>query len=440
MKTNHILYLLFVMIMAMSGCSKDHQLEPEPPFNPAPSDTITPVDSTSTDTIPVLVPDTLPVPAYSVSPNVVYPSTTGVVNTIMLNWIKDTIKKVSGDTNYATLQATYETPDQSGAMVKASAIITVPKTDSIKRVYLVNHGTQIGSLMVPSSGVFIEESIASTGALCIFPDYIGLGLSSTHPELYLNAKVHGSTSTDALLVLLDYAKQAKLPLAEDFETYIVGYSQGGAVSLATLRHIQQMPEGQQKLLHLKKVFCGDGPYDLRGTFESYMDDYKAGKKMGLATVIPMVLTTMFHSYPEELKDVNYKDLFTLKAWLTGVPKAIYDNKENLADVMLLWMNYDLDDVLNVKYVEEHPKEFELLLELMERQDLTKGWELKYPTHFIHANPDPVVPFSNYEAVEKNLKNEMFEGEVVDPGEGNGPLLQHGVVMVTFLEKIMNGDF
>lgn len=358
-------------------------------------------------------------------------------NSDILEWIQNTIAQ-SKKNAYTKVKVEYETLDESNNPVMVSALITYPDQPTDK-LYLVNHGTHMGNLMVPTSGIFIEESIASSGAVCIFPDYIGLGSSSDHPELYLNAEVHGRTSTDALLVLLDYAKKMNLML-DNFGTYIVGYSQGGAVSLATLRHIQRMPETQQKLLHIKKVYCGDGPYDLRKTFEAYMDDYKQGKSMGLPAVIPMVLSSMFHSYPEETASISYKDLFTTKAWLTGVPKAVYDNKANVIDVMLLWRNFDLGDVLDMRYIDLHQAEFSLLLSLMERQNLTKGWELKYPTRFLHGSNDAVVPFSNYEAAEQNLKNEMFEGEVIDVNENSSPMRQHGAGMTLFIQNVVDGTF
>lgn len=383
----------------------------------------------------------LPVPPYEEASGYQSPGA-GVGNLDIMKWIKGTIGELSKGKNYSKVGIEYETLDQDSLPVKVSAVITIPNNvETIDRVYLVNHGTHMGNLMVPSSGIFIEESIASSGALCIFPDYIGLGSSKmSHCELYLNAAVHARTSIDALLVLLDYAKQKNLNLSEDFGTYIMGYSQGGAVSLATLRGIQQMPEAQQKLLHLKKVYCGDGPYDLRRTFETYMSDYEQGKPMGLPAVIPMVLSSMFHSYAEETKNINYKDLFTLKAWLTGVPKAIYDNDASVIDVVALWKNFDLGDVLNMKYINAHPDEFNLLLSLMERQNLTTGWELKYPVHFLHSDPDAVVPFANYEAAEQGLKNEFFEGEVVAGDPTAAPLLQHGTGMKVFIANATDNSF
>lgn len=422
MKQSKILVLLASLALMMSACSTENSTAEE-----------------DIDILPeVTIPSVLPVPTYEVTA----PSNGllfGNDNENILNWIKKIVSSTSKNKDYKKIQLTYQTLDQNNKPVKVSAIVTYPEGKAINRVYLVNHGTHLGNLMIPSNGIFIEESIASSGAICIFPDYIGLGDSEKHAELYLNAEVQGRTSTDALLVLLDYAKRKEL-IGNDFETYIMGYSQGGAASLATLRYIQSMPEAQQQELHLKKVYCGDGPYDLRGTFETYMSDYKQGKGMGLPAVIPMVLSSMFHSYAEETKDISYKDLFTTKAWLSGVPKAIYDNNASVLDVVALWMNFNLDDVLDMKYLNSHPEVLELMFELMDRQNLTKGWELKYPTHFIHANPDAVVPFSNYEAAEKGLKNEFFEGEVVEGNSDEAPLKQHGTCMSLFIKNATDGNF
>ena len=63
---------------------------------------------------------------------------------------------------------------------------------------LINHGTQIGAMMIPSNYTSVESVMAATGSLCILPDYIGLGSTSNHPDLYLNSEVHGRTSVDHL--------------------------------------------------------------------------------------------------------------------------------------------------------------------------------------------------------------------------------------------------
>lgn len=113
---------------------------------------------------------------------------------------------------YKTVHVTYQTLDEANKPVTASALIVYPLFKKIKNVMLINHGTQIGAMMIPSNYTSVEAVMAATGSLCILPDYIGLGSSSNHPDLYLNSEVHGRTSVDALLTLLDYAKQKNLSL------------------------------------------------------------------------------------------------------------------------------------------------------------------------------------------------------------------------------------
>lgn len=51
--------------------------------------------------------------------------------------------------------------------------------------------------------------------------------------------------------------------------------------------------------------------------------------MGLGAVIPLVINSMFNSYPSEVADMNYEDFFTPWALSTGVPQHIRANREGL---------------------------------------------------------------------------------------------------------------
>jgi len=340
---------------------------------------------------------------------------------------------------YKTVKVTYETLDQDNKPVQASALIVYPLLKKITEVMLINHGTQIGIAMIPTKYTSVEAIMAATGALCILPDYIGLGTTSDHPDLYLNHEVHGRTSVDALLALLDYAKAKKLNLDSNYKSYILGYSQGGSVSLASLRRVQQLDPATQARLHLQKVFCGDGPYDLRRTFETYVEEMNEGKDMALGTVAPLVLNSMFNSYPSEVTDINYEDFFTEWALSTGVPQAIKANKETVIDMMLKFNGAKLDKILDFDYFEANPEHLERLLSLMDRQNLCRGWEPQYRLKLLHCNPDGVVPFSNFEEASVELANEYLETEVVNISESMPALLQHIYGMLVMIEEVLGGE-
>lgn len=372
----------------------------------------------------------------------------GQVDAAQLNELKTTCKQSFAELEdngegtrgivpaiYKSVHVTYETLDEANKPVTASALIVYPLFKKIKNVMLINHGTQIGSFMIPSNYTSVEAVMAATGSLCILPDYIGLGSTSDHPDLYLNSEVHGRTSVDALLTLLDYAEQKNISLDCNYDTYILGYSQGGAVSLASLRRVQQLDAATQSRLHLKKVYCGDGPYDLRLTFETYLSDLENGKDMALGSVIPTVINSMFNSYPEEMAGINYEDFFTAWALKTGVPQAIRQNKEGIADMIIKWNGASLDKILNFDYFEAHPEHLNRLLQMMDRQNLCTGWMPKYPLKLIHSNPDGVVPFANFEEAYANLKNEYMEEPTIITPKVTNALLQHINGMLVMIDEV-----
>lgn len=339
---------------------------------------------------------------------------------------------------YKTVRVEYKTTDQDMKPVTASALIVYPLLKKINKVMLLNHGTQIGFMMVPTSFTSVEGIMAATGALCIMPDYIGLGSSNKHPDLYLNHDVHGRTSVDALLTLLDYAKLKRLPLSSDYKSYVLGYSQGGSVSLATLREIQRRSKTTQKRINLAQVVCGDGPYDLRLTFETYMKDFEEGKQMGLGAVIPLVINSMFNSYPQEVAHLRYENFFTKEVLRTGVPQAIRANREGVIDMMLKLAGWKLDKILNLQYVQENPEALELILSLMDRQNLCKGWKPQYNVKLMHCNPDGVVPFTNFIEASECLNNKYLQTEEVKINTKviKDPLLQHIYGMLVMMTEIL----
>ena len=164
--------------------------------------------------------------------------------------------------------------------------------------------------------------------------------------------------------------------------------------------------------------------------------------MGLGSVIPLVINSMFNSYPSEVTDMRYEDFFTPWALSTVVPQAVKNNSENVIDMMLKFNGKSLGDILNMEYITEHPDHLAKLLELMDRQNLCHGWQPQYSLKLLHANPDGVVPFSNFEEAVAGLSNNYVETKVINNNSIllSDPLLQHISGMVVMLEEILSGRF
>jgi len=319
------------------------------------------------------------------------------------------IEKAEKSGIYRTAVINYTTKDELDKDIRASAVVIYSAQKEIDKVMLVNPVTRMGKFSSPSEYSNIEMALAATGALCVFPDYIGSGASSNHCDLYLNAKVEGRTTADALLALFSYANYKNLPLTEDFKTYITGYSQGGAVTLATLRDIQTLSTSQQKSLQIARVICAGGPYDLCTTYESYVEKDKQDKTIGMGSLIPLVISSMFHSYPEEFAGYDYEKVFTEYALSTGVPQVIYQNTATFEDVALKLRDKKLSEIMDMDYLSGEGAQLQnLLITAMDRQNLCREWEPQYPLKFFHCNPDDVVTFKNLEEAYKALRNEFVE--------------------------------
>ena len=147
--------------------------------------------------------------------------------------------------------------------------------------------------------------------IVIAPDYEGYGGTKDVPHPYLSQRVTAQQMIDGVKYgLALYQKVAKesqtlLPMKSDWRSFCMGYSQGGAVSLATHREIEE--QGLADELHFQGSICGDGPYDLVSTMRYYLEDdgtsygVETSHRKGLATipaVVPLILKGMVETHPD----------------------------------------------------------------------------------------------------------------------------------------------
>ena len=174
------------------------------------------------------------------------------------------------------------------------------KTDSIESLHIFCHITITADYERPSTtdGFSKEQGLlqilpgreygdASTGGtanyvshcIIIAPDYEGYGITKDVPHPYLSERLTAQQVIDGVNYGLElYKKEAAkktadnplLPMKSDWRSFCMGYSQGGAVSLATHRLIEE--EGLSDELHFQGSICGDGPYNLVNTLRFYLVD------------------------------------------------------------------------------------------------------------------------------------------------------------------------
>ncbi|MCX7797214.1 MAG: lipase family protein [Melioribacter sp.] len=134
---------------------------------------------------------------------------------------------------------TYTTKNYDGRLIEATGALFVPKKINNLPLLSIQHGTQTKKNNVASQNPYyaIEGFIgALLGYYTLVPDYIGLGDSKEiHPYH------HANSSANAVIDLIRAARKAaeNLTVKLNGEVFLIGYSEGGFVTLAAQREIEK---------------------------------------------------------------------------------------------------------------------------------------------------------------------------------------------------------
>lgn len=105
------------------------------------------------------------------------------------------------------------------------------------------------------------------------------------------------------------------------------------MALATQRFIEQ--NGLTDELQLAGSVCGDGPYDLMSTLMYYVGQYKAGKKLNMPVVMPLILKGMCDSNPY-MTDHQVSDYIKPQFLETGILDWLNEKNKTTDDITDAW--------------------------------------------------------------------------------------------------------
>ena len=370
----------------------------------------------------------------------------------------------------------YPTVDENGKPITLSSVLTAwlpTESDSastIKSLIIACHITIASDIECPS---MLKATSAITDSRCIslipssatipalrqsviiMPDYQGYGVSKQRIHPYMSQELTARQVADAVkygLMLYDDLEKA-LPFTQDWKSFCIGFSQGGAVALATHRYIEQHSLDDE--LHFVGSFCGDGPYDLLETLRYYvMDDgYSNGVQtthtkgtISMPVVLPLLVKGMIDSNPD-MKGHNYSDYFSKQFLDTGIMDWFSEKQKNTNQIAEAFYNmcekgltakdgtYYTPEQMQSLFL-DHSKskalvettysvqadiskmikedlfeylsdpsayntghhftgdKFEDLMASLESNSIIKGWEPSHKIILLHSKYDTVVPYGN----------------------------------------------
>jgi alpha-beta hydrolase superfamily lysophospholipase len=150
-----------------------------------------------------------------------------------------------------------------GQLIQVSGLLGVPlHTPAAPALLSAQHGTMFRQADAPSNfpAAFTGfELFASAGFITVIPDFIGLGVSQQFAQPYYDKATSAATVVDMLKAARYYLQQQQIAFNKNL--FLVGYSEGGYVTMAAQQEIET---NTQSGLVLTAAAEGAGGYDLTG--------------------------------------------------------------------------------------------------------------------------------------------------------------------------------
>lgn len=151
-----------------------------------------------------------------------------------------------------------------GKEVNASGLLGIPKnTPTAPSIISAQHGTIFVDEAAPTNMNNNQEAfsghvlLASAGFITVVPDYIGYGDTKDLQHPYYDQEYAASAVVDMLKATKAYL--AKEKIASSNRLFLTGYSEGGYITMAAQKEIENNPAHG---LTLTAVSAGAGAYDL----------------------------------------------------------------------------------------------------------------------------------------------------------------------------------
>lgn len=285
---------------------------------------------------------------------------------------------------------TYLSVDQNGNPIRLSGRIILPKNKKPNRIMVVSHFTIGSNEEAPSQSFPLEGILASRGLAVIVPDYIGYGVTADYVHPYLCSDVTATNVLDMYQACLPFLKLIDKMPAHD-EVILMGYSQGGATTMAVARKVEyEHPE-----IKLKLILAGGGPYDICVTYDKMIEndftDYPCA--------IPMIIQGMNVGHNLGL---DYSEFFQKKT-LDNMDEWINSKCYTMAEITMLMGTKRLSEIMTQEACNKVSDGMTDLYTAMLDNSISTGYYPSAPLYLFHSIDDNVVPFENAEVLASTIQ-------------------------------------
>ncbi|NTV48019.1 MAG: hypothetical protein HGB32_14310 [Geobacteraceae bacterium] len=200
---------------------------------------------------------------------------------------------------------TYQSVGADGLQHTMTGLLILPRAIFGARpsvpILMYQHGTEPFRLYSPSQyllhmdrpadypEVMVAAAFAASGYAVAMADYEGLG-DNTNPQPYVNGTVLARQVIDMLRASRDRIATASSPCSWNNQLLLIGYSEGGYVTMTTTRELQLRNATEFTVTAAAAL---SGPHDLSGTMRTLMLSDNTSKA---PYFLPFLITGYDYSY------------------------------------------------------------------------------------------------------------------------------------------------
>ncbi len=264
----------------------------------------------------------------------------------------------------ASYRLVYRTLDGQGRELSASGLISVPvkPAGAASPIISYQHGTIFSDGEAPSNHAKGDEAaviMASLGYIVVASDYVGFGTAKGTEHPYLLAKPSAASVLDLLAAARVWRRTNQV--VDNGQLFLVGYSEGGYVTMAAHRAMQT--EQTADLPGLVLSVPGGGPYNVNATLDELLRRVRADYPVLGALINPGLLRHLGSSVRNEVRRALLRLLIPDDSDVTYQSAFIDD--------------YLADDVAAI-----------------DRDSNVHDWQPQVPVYLYHGRDDQTVPYAS----------------------------------------------
>ena len=293
---------------------------------------------------------------------------------------------------------TYPSIDGNWDTITLSGKVMLPAQGKPKRMILVSHYTVCSNGEAPSNCFSLEGVLVKLGYGLIIPDYIGYGVTSNMVHPYLVMDLTARNVLDMYLAVRPWLKAVGMEPEYD-DIYLMGYSQGGATTMAVERLIETEynPYMVDDVVNIHRVFAGGGPYDVKATYERFVTTDTAGYPVA----VPLVLQGMILG-----NELNMKVTDMMQPWLyEHMDEWVNSKKYTSAQINKLIGTKVTHELLTQEAMDQKSEKVaELYKAMTENSIIAQNWEPLSSVYIMHSIDDETVPYTNAVRAKSKWRN------------------------------------